>query len=161
MKAGNLDYKAALVPVLAIVLGFVLLGGSDEQTTAVDGGDRDQSATKVSQLAGPTADAAKLNLDRLVEFDPFQRRGPLTDLYAPPRTVSVTSQQNPQSPDQAEMAAPTLLTESLEAILKTADGWTAIVDSRIVRIGDTWVGDNGRTAQIVDINQNGVWFRDK
>ncbi len=143
-------WKIALVPVLAIVLAWNLLIPSKQP---LDAAATEQTASEVAasetsdeivptkpmkvlqqdQRAWPTISA-----DTIAEFDPFALSGELAQrsiatLPVIASAAPVTDADAAQKQQQIKEAVARL---NVQGIFKGSNGPAALVDSRIVRIGD-------------------------
>jgi hypothetical protein len=154
-------WKVALIPVLLIGLVWNVTRGTDvvpvlaaiaEPTESdVSKSNRVLSVTEVLQELQETRLAEKsrspLQLTRIIEFDPFSRVGELAKKYGitdtPAHTVDIPIPisdiaPSPATPTDPVESAPAtyVVTNPVKAVLNGPHGAVALIDSRIVRVGD-------------------------
>ena len=142
-------WKIALIPILTIVLVWNLSTGDKKPLEAATVADTADKAVVTNSLDSspalsepqPAQFATKpwpaVNSETIAEFDPFALSGELeqrsTVPAAPEESQAVTSIDEDQTEQQIQEALSHL---QLQGIFKGRNGAAALIDSRIVRIGD-------------------------
>lgn len=159
-------WKIALVPVLAIVLVWNLASPSkqpldaatDEQTAsdvvAPETSAEVVTATLLKQRHLQQPDWPTVDARTIAEFDPFALSGELAErsIATPPVVEAaepVAAAEAAQKQQQIEEAIARL---NVQGIFKGSNGPAALVDSRIVRIGD----EIEPGLRIVEITASGI-----
>jgi hypothetical protein len=147
-KASTSTYfKLALIPVLGSVLCYLIFGQRNKQPldpapAVVATVDSNRAETKLSMKA-TDRDAAfrsewpSFQLADFSNVDPFDRR----TLFPEPNLVATVTDPEPSETERLVSTASSLAARRLEllkiqAVFQTPDGVAALVNDRIVRVGD-------------------------
>ena len=147
--------KLALIPSLVLVLLVVLCWPTEDdadaagQPVALVPGAAHPSPNK--QPAGARSKWPKARLEDILELNPFEPPP------APP-TVEALPETNDQrdAPSDEPAQRPMVPIGKLQAVYFDAHGAAAILDSKVIRVGDTL--PNGR--RIVEITSRGIKLED-
>jgi hypothetical protein len=144
--------KLVLVPILALILGAILLWPEDEDPSALSSAEL-ASPEEIAKLSpGKTAGSRNLiaswpevNLERVMAVSPFD---PLAFDASQPSADSETNlaeEQKHAAPQEGE-SKPSL---KIEMIYEAAGQLVAVVGGRIVHVGDALEG--GRVVKITPV----------
>lgn len=165
MKIQSQKSRALLIPVLLLVLVVVVYSqyGADapatRETRNEPHGQKLAKAANDGSGSESRAEATEsINFDTTSDLDPFARRGAIASLYSLPK-LAPKSTATPKSPKLVSSPNPLLQLppDSLQAVFKTSGGWSAIVDSRVLKEGDVlYSRANIPYASVAQINEQGV-----
>ena len=167
---GNDKKKLVAIPILIVVFAAVLYFQYGSKSQAVV---QRNSAMNVAKSSMPEANVtgeknaevasnvpAEISLDAILNNNPFARGEPLRSLMELPGVAEM----EPVAGAASNLVAVTvpqenlrLPPESLQALFGTSKGWTAIIKSTVVHIGDQISDDSDRViGTVIAIDRNGV-----
>lgn len=131
-KLSREQLKLALIPMLGLVLLAVLFwpSGEKEQPVVTRSARPVLTPTNSTQpLLAHQPNWPKVRLEDVTAFSPFDPPAPAAPI---PSVATNTEQENVEE----EIMPKPVLIGKLQAVYQTADGMVAILNSRIVRVGD-------------------------
>ncbi len=161
--------KIALIPTLVAVFGAVVyfqyFATSDgslplETPEIITPGAQTEISTDVKEaLNAESPVPIELNLNELIENNPFARTKRLQELMDIPIVQqNIANGLSPRgvavSVTQPSLRLPP---DSLQALFGSANGWSAVIASKIVRVGDEVFDDSGAVlGKVTAIDESGV-----
>ena len=147
MKSPKLKY--ALIPVLAAILGYVLIreDGDYAESTSLSNNQKLNVAAKIAPVEWPD-----FSVEEIALLQPFQTLKQLDDLGAGGNATG-----NDSFPLEASGNDVASGSVEVRAIFQTPNGAVALLGNRVVRVGD--VLDDGR--RITAIHAQGVEVSDE
>ena len=147
MKSPKLKY--ALIPVLAAILGYVLIreDGDYVESTSLSNNQKLNVAAKIAPVEWPD-----FSVEEIALLQPFQTLKQLDDLGAGGNAIG-----NDSFPLEASGSDVASGSVEVRAIFQTPNGAVALLGNRVVRVGD--VLDDGR--RITAIHAQGVEVSDE
>ena len=147
MKSPKLKY--ALIPVLAAILGYVLIreDGDYAESTSLSNNQKLNVAAKIAPVEWPD-----FSVEEIALLQPFQTLKQLDDLGAGGNAIG-----NDSFPLEASGSDVASGSVEVRAIFQTPNGAVALLGNRVVRVGD--VLDDGR--RITAIHAQGVEVSDE
>lgn len=147
MKSPKLKY--ALIPVLATILGYILIreDGDYAESTSLSNNQKLNVAAKIAPVEWPD-----FSVEEIALLQPFQTLKQLDDLGAGGNAIG-----NDSLPLEASGNDVASGSVEVRAIFQTPNGAVALLGNRVVRVGD--VLDDGR--RVTAIHAQGVEVSDE
>lgn len=153
----------ALAVVFVVVL-YVQYGGSSQQPTelAVQVPQKPSTVAKSSEQKENAYTANNQSVDSLGAFNPFARSPQIESLYQQPVVAAASQSLAQNEPDAGKLVSQPavflkLPSDSLEATFEGPNGWVAMINSNIYKVGDLIDNPTGeRYGVIVEISSGNV-----
>lgn len=149
---GGGTVKIALIPVLGLILAGVVFWPGDKAGLPAAAVTHPPAAVKPSAAQPADSDGTRpswpaIRFEDLVAFNPLEPRGAPVSAQTLAATTDDEYSDEEADAEETPVAQPPTVSRQLQAIYQDARGAAAIVDSRIVRVGDL-LDDGSRVSAI-------------